>query len=156
MNKVIDNFLDPDYLELLQMVIPKLDYKLHASIENYTFLGSSGHPFPNCDSLYLLEKKVCEIADCKAIRAYVNLNPSGENHAGNFHVDDGEITALFMPMPWNHRLYGGSFKFEDGEEIEYIENRLILFDAKRAHRAMPHTFKGFRYTIAYKMIKNIS
>jgi len=153
--KVLDNFLDSDYLELIKEIVPTLDYKLHGSIDKLNFLNSAGYPYPHTDCFYVLAKKVSNMTNSKVLRCYVNLNPSGEAHAGEFHEDDGDITALFMPFNWNIER-GGSLKFYDGEEIEYRENRLVIFDAKRPHRAMPHSFEGFRYTVAFKMQKNIT
>ena len=152
---VIDDFLDNDYLIHIQDTIPYLKYELASSIdpEVLHFLNSVGEPFPNTDSLNTLAKKVVNLTCLRnpsIIRCYVNLNPQGEYHSGNFHTDDGDITALFYPFEWKSE-WGGETEFEDGSKIENKMNRLVLFDAKKLHRAASHTSNNFRYTIALKL-----
>jgi len=151
--KIIDNFLDQEYLKQIQEHIIFTPFMLHGSDEgNLNFFAGS----PN-DSVYeKLYDKVCNLQEIKynIIRWYVNCNPSGKKHAGDLHIDTGDgsnLTALFYPMPWNSRMYGGGTEFKNPNEIvEYKENRLIIFDGSRPHRAVEHT-SNMRFTIAFKL-----
>jgi len=151
---IIDDFLDNDYLTHIQDIIPKLHYAIHSSDHNTssTFLSSVGN-FPNTDCFQTIIKKILNltyIRNPSIIRCYVNLNPQGKYHSGRFHDDDGDITALFYPYPWQ-KEWGGETEFEDGTMIENKENRLVLFDAKKFHRAVEHTAPNFRYSVAFKL-----
>jgi len=153
---IIDDFLDQEYLKQIQQDIPLLEWGLHGSSPggNLNFFAS----YPK-DTLYKkLYNKVCNLQEIKyntnmVSRWYVNCNPSGKQHAGNWHTDcNNGITALFYPMPWNSRMYGGGTAFKNPDEtVEYKENRLVLFDGNRLHRAVEHT-SNMRYSIAFKII----
>ena len=84
-------------------------------------------------------------------RGYVNLYPYGIG--GTWHVDSAFInprTILFYPSDWKEE-YGGATEFqESGEKVEYIKNRLLVFDGKLSHRSAVHQNPKNRYTIAFK------
>ena len=159
---VVENFLDDE--ELLNSVneaVLDLDYGLHTSSgDSDTTFFASTKPFIENGSVFRLFDKIIKFGsengmfksdrsvDC--IRSYVNANPSGEAHGGTFHYDDGDVTALFFPSEWDSS-WGGGLEFKDGSVIEYKRNTLILFDAKIPHRAMPHTKRGMRFSIAFKL-----
>ena len=159
MVKILDNFLDNDYLKQLQLIIPNLGYKPHTSEPtnnlNAKFMNSVGDGYwPNTDSFNYMVEKISNlpyIKNVEFLRMYVNLHPSGENHGGDFHEDDGMITALFYPMVWD-KTYGGGTEFKSGDIVDYVENRLVLFNSFDTHRGMEHSnAKMFRYTVAFKM-----
>ena len=152
---IIDDFLCDDYLNQIQGVIPTLGYNPHGSYANvFNFFNSIGHPWPNTDTFNYMAKKIQNLTYMKEssiIRVYVNLHTTGKNHCGDFHEDDGQITALYYPMTWDKK-YGGGTEFEDGTVVDYVTNRLVLFDANKKHRGMEHTNENlFRYTVAFKM-----
>jgi hypothetical protein len=152
---IIDDFLCDDFVEHIQDVIPNLGYKPHFSIdiEKCRFLNSIGD-WPATDAFNYVAKKIRNLSqiECsEVLRVYSNLHPSGENHSGDWHEDGNQITALYYPMKWDNK-YGGGTEFKDGTVVDYVENRLVLFDANKTHRAMPHTNKNlFRYTVSFKM-----
>ena len=156
---ILDDFLDEDYLDHIRSIIPSLKYQLHGSDPEtgVQMLVSEGDPAPHTDCLMGLSNKILNLTNIKnasIIRAYVNLNPQGEYHSGNWHVDTGDgsnLTAIFYPMEWNTNWRGGT-KFEDGDYVDYEENRLVLFDGNINHRSTPHTHEGFRYSIVFKMV----
>ena len=67
-------------------------------------------------------------------RIYCNAHTHGiEPH---LHIDDGEFTMIYYPrLDW-HKEWGGG-TMVDGELVQYIGNRLVIFDAHLPHQAMP-------------------
>jgi hypothetical protein len=154
---IVDNFLPKDLLHYVQWVLPKMNYELHYSqVESNgtadNFLKSVGE-FPEDKIFEYIAYELNNfnfINITNILRCYSNLNPQGSFHSGDWHIDDGMITALFYPMPWNPE-FGGGTEFKDGNLVEYKENRIVFFDAKREHRAIAHTNDSFRYSVAYKL-----
>ena len=66
-------------------------------------------------------------------RAYCNAHTHGiEPH---LHTDDGKFTMIFYPrLDWEPKWNGGTLI--DGKLIEYVGNRLVIFDAHLPHKAM--------------------
>lgn len=99
------------------------------------------------------------IGALEPLRIYMNCNPFGTN--GYIHQDDGDMTAVYYPcIHWEIEWEGGTcfYKEEDGkyDAIQYASyrpNRLVIFDAKIPHRAMPvdRLCKIPRYIIAMKL-----
>ena len=67
-------------------------------------------------------------------RIYCNAHTHGiEPH---LHIDDGEFTMIYYPrLDWHPEWGGGTMV--DGELVQYIGNRLVIFDAHLPHKAMP-------------------
>ena len=68
------------------------------------------------------------------VRIYMNAHTHGlEPH---MHQDDGDFTMLYYPRcDWDEDWGGGTVV--DGTLIEYVGNRLIVFDANLWHQAQP-------------------
>jgi SM-20-related protein len=100
---------------------------------------------PNLQILWeTVSKKILEVNPVKhkMERFYMNAHTYGQD--GYIHTDDGSITAIYYPFKWDVSHEGGtSFYNEEQDDcIFYCSNkfnRLILFDAKIPHRAMPMT-----------------
>jgi hypothetical protein len=67
-------------------------------------------------------------------RVYLNAHTHGiEPHQ---HTDDGDFTMIYYPrLDWEKDLGGGTRVDED--LVPYVGNRLIVFNAKIPHQAMP-------------------
>jgi len=67
-------------------------------------------------------------------RIYMNAHTHGiEPHE---HIDDGDFTMIYYPrLDWKKDWGGGTVV--NGELVPYVGNRLIVFDAKAPHQAMP-------------------
>ena len=67
-------------------------------------------------------------------RIYLNAHTHGiEPHE---HTDDGDFTMIYYPrLDWEEDWGGGTVV--GGELVPYVGNRLIVFDAKTPHQAMP-------------------
>jgi|TARA_B110001454_G_scaffold101628_1_gene96004 hypothetical protein len=67
-------------------------------------------------------------------RIYCNAHTHGiEPH---LHIDDGEFTMIYYPRLNWHKEWGGG-TMVDGELVQYVGNRLVIFDAHLPHKAMP-------------------
>ena len=67
-------------------------------------------------------------------RIYCNAHTHGiEPH---LHIDDGEFTMIYYPrLDWKPEWNGGTLI--GGQLVEYVGNRLVIFDAHLPHKAMP-------------------
>lgn len=185
MIKVIDNVLDRDVLRDLQDEITNRstwqsgwnmtltdspDWNWHQSLANDVKGMSSdsdnssiiGNLTPSQKTLWdLVDRIIFDVTSVrhKLDRFYSNAHTYGQD--GQIHTDDGHITALFYPMPWNIKHEGGTaFYNEDITDsiayASYKENRLVIFDAKIPHRAMPVTRDCYelRSIVVYKTSMN--
>jgi hypothetical protein len=90
-----------------------------------------------------IQKKINETLEykCDFARAYINAHTYGVD--GVIHHDDGDYTAIYYSLSeWDIEWEGGTcFYNKDKTDVihynAYVPNRLVVFDAKIAHRAMP-------------------
>jgi len=151
---IIDDFLGDDFVEYMQDIIPDMPFQpMSADGMGESFLASIGQ-YPESDAFKFLAKKIHQVPKLMVQHVqtiYVNLNPTGINHCGKFHTDGGDITAMYYPYDWDEK-YAGATLFEEGTRVEYVKNRLLLFDSNLSHRAEEHSNTNmFRYTVAVKM-----
>lgn len=155
--EIVDNFLSKEDQKMVSnAMIFDLRYNIASSKitePRYNFMHGmidfiSTNKFdPLIKSLLALPNVIGEEIDI--IRMYSNMAPAGEWYSGDFHQDDGTITALYYPVMWNSE-WGGGTSFITGEVVDNVRNRLVLFDAAIPHKGDPHTHEGWRYTIAIK------
>ena len=152
MIRIVDNFLDEGFLDYVQHILPSMDYRLHGSVGKLNFFNTTDPFMPDRSFDYIMQRiaDLDQLNNIRLLRSYVNLAPCGEIYEGEYHQDDGDITALFYPMPWSTEWQGGT-DF-DGQIIDYVTNRLVLFDADIPHKSVSHSCPtGFRYTVAFKI-----
>ena len=98
--------------------------------------------------------KKLELENASLVRCYANGQTAGQS--GIPHTDDGDLTILYYPTPWEHFL-GGHLNFiKDGDiekVVEYKQNRLVSFPAKMRHYASPpeRHYAGLRTSLAFKV-----
>ena len=150
---VIDDFMSEVECELVYQETIKQEYTLHRSLPDREWnMLSANHDRRdnNCRNVFNSITLLSEVIGNKLIRSYTNLAPPGTFFGGDLHEDDGKITALYYPQEWD-TMWGGGTYFEDGSTLEYVKNRLVLFDAQTKHKALPHVSpNGWRITVAYK------
>jgi hypothetical protein len=157
---VIDNFIDPILVKNLN------EHFLYNTSHGWGHSSNIGGPKFYAQEInktdfiikYLHQKITTEILNTNSeiLRSYINIQHTGME--GEFHIDDGDLTALLMitDTPSNE---GGKFeyKWEDGEikTEDFIQNRLILFQ-EIEHRGCAPTDGKPRITLALKLkfIKN--
>jgi len=152
---VRDDWLDLEFCDHLAHHI------LHFTPHSYGHVSAKGQGVPfyhtefnggNFHIKYMCRKISREVAkgDCGFLRVYANIQFPGMD--GAMHVDDGDMTAIYMVTdtlsPGN-----GAFEYiEDGkkESIDFVQNRLILFEGNK-HRGMAPKEGSPRVTMAFKM-----
>ena len=89
--------------------------------------------------------------NCGFLRVYANIQ--FPNMDGDFHFDDGDMTAIYMLTPTLEQGDGCFEYISDGKvhSIDFVQNRLILFE-KFEHRGRAPSLNP-RVTIAFKMIR---
>ena len=155
--KIIDNFFDKDLLDCINDQIKNMKFIPHGSgktKEVLSFFYSEGilnERFWQVIFDKILEKTNIDEKECG--RAYVNCYPYNTNT--DWHIDnyDGgcEKTIIFYPTEWK-KEYKGATIFKNNK-IEYVENRLLIFDSSLEHATEKHKRKNMRYTLVYKVRK---
>jgi SM-20-related protein len=95
-------------------------------------------------------------------RYYSNSHTYGLD--GSMHDDDGSVTALYYPCKdWDINWDGGTafYNFERDDIIKYASykyNRMVLFNAKIPHKAMPVSRECYelRTSVVFKTEKDIT
>ena len=145
MIEVIDNVLE-DHIAILiddcmKNLSWKFDYESKRGQPNKHWHVFCGHDENECSengydwahSIFIAAKsKVGK--ELTYERIYCNAHTHGiEPH---LHKDDGQFTMIFYPrLDWKPEWSGGTIV--DGQLIEYVGNRLVIFDAHLPHKAMP-------------------
>ena len=185
MIKVIDNLLDQSYVEsIYQEVLERTSWQSNWNDDLtkspdwnwHQDLGNDKLAVDNDDSSTIenmsdnqrvlwdaVDRVILDVVGVrhKLDRVYSNAHTYGQD--GQIHRDDGNITAIYYPLPWDARHEGGT-SFYDEEITEciayssYKQNRLVIFDAEIPHRAMPITRDCYalRTVIVFKTSMNVN
>ena len=164
--KLVENAIDEKYLEHINNSLYQLSYKIHNSTPgSYPyFFASSPFEFENERMVWnhkndlfdyrnlseCLFRKLGIENDVETVeRGYTNCHPY--NVSGNWHQDtpNGK-TIIFYPQTWK-KEWKGSTLFKGEDSVEYIKNRVILFDGSKLHMADTHKNHDMRFTIAFKI-----
>jgi uncharacterized membrane protein len=101
---------------------------------------------------YIHQKVDIEILDLQTEIQRVYINIQHNIMEGEFHYDDGDITALLMITP--DPKQGGQFEYKDQnsqiQTIPYKQNKLIVFNGIE-HRGCCYVDNKPRITLAYKL-----
>ena len=126
----------------LQSYLRFINYIIQQSreVESAEFLQGQVPFDPLMDFIFYKVQKALG-KNLKLLRVYTNLQYPSMH--GDYHVDDGHITCLYM-------VNGeGAFEIKNESKIEFEEEKLILFDAKKPHKGNAPK-KGNRITLAFK------
>jgi hypothetical protein len=100
----------------------------------------------------LIQKEFPNLQECCCYRIIANGQVKGQNI--DWHTDHGDKTALYYPLQWKSD-WGGStyFRMDDTEEeIQYKQNRLVIFDAGISHYGCgPAIDNVIRVSIAFNL-----
>ena len=77
-------------------------------------------------------------------RIYLNIQHPNMN--SDFHIDEGNMTAIYMVTG------SGDFQIKNEGKIKFKKNKLICFDPKKLHRGLAPE-KGVRITLTFKTTK---
>ena len=100
----------------------------------------------------LMQKEFPSLHRYSCYRIIANGQVKGQNI--DWHTDHGDKTALYYPIAWKPE-WGGSTSFKIGDverEIQYKQNRLIIFDANVLHYGCcPVVENILRISIAFNL-----
>jgi len=148
--QIIDNWLSKDLTEYLKdyFLYRFPHYYGHQSNPNNNencFYNSICNPQDALNNFLFFKIKKTLNKNLNLIRMYINIQHPNMN--GSFHTDDGEITCLYMVTKTLED--SGHFEIENEEKINFIQNRLVCFDATKSHRGLAPK-EGVRITLAFK------
>jgi hypothetical protein len=160
---VFDNFLDKDEFKLIKSnMIDNKDFPWYASEIDYadklsidvkynfqmvhTFYNESGN---NSKFFYILHPIIYRLTANKIFRIKANLNPCSEyNIEHSFHIDMKDcVTGIYYVNTNN-----GYTIFKDGDKVESVENRMLLFNSNELHSGASCTDQKARYVINFNYI----
>ena len=162
---VIDNFLPKkDYVDLVKISRGReLNWKWQTSDPNPQ--GSLFHnAFVTDDEFFNTHifNQIQNVLPIKVTPLRIYFNSQVPLSNGTFHRDDGDLTVLFYPNPYEPE-WGGWTQFHNedygpDEEMVFVSpwpNRLCFFDAKILHKghAFNHQTLPIRYSLTYKLKK---
>ena len=147
---IYDNVLEPHLAELIDLKLKqqtwKYDYHSQQGTPNkhwHVFCGHNPWEVTSKDYEWLMPiwdtalakydfKKKYNVSEFK--RLYLNAHTHGiEPH---MHMDDGDFTMMYYPrLDWKMDWGGGTVV--DGQLVQNIGNRLIVFPAYAPHQAQP-------------------
>jgi hypothetical protein len=91
---------------------------------------------------------ISKINPSSLVRIKANLGfATPERVKSGFHIDFDETPENFKTAVYYLNTNNGSTLFEDGTEIESVENRLVVFDTNLQHTGVSSTDSKFRYLI---------
>jgi hypothetical protein len=148
--QIIDNWLDKnlvDYLEdyFLYRFPHYYGHKSNPDSDESSFYNSMCNPQDALNNYLFFKLKKTLNKNLKLERMYINIQHPNMN--GSFHPDDGDMTCLYMVTKTLEN--SGHFEIKDEEKINFVQNRLIAFDAKKLHRGTAPN-KDVRITLAFK------
>ena len=147
---IYDNVLEPHLAELIDLNLKqqtwKYDYHSQQGTPNkhwHVFCGHDPRQVKEQEFEWLMPiwntafekydfKKKYNVSTFK--RLYLNAHTHGiEPH---MHIDDGDFTMMYYPrLDWKMESGGGTVI--DGQLVQNIGNRLIVFPAYAPHQAQP-------------------
>jgi len=166
--EIIDNFLEQDnFIELQKFFMsPRsqwrfIDFVVSKDQDNQKKDGYFVHSFrdlhpvtykdrfpisPNYDVLYnLLDKLAKKINFKQILRIRSSLfTRRGRPHPDAFHVDykfDHKVCIFYVNTNNGYTL------FKDGEKVESVANRLLIFDGLKEHATVVQSDTSARYII---------
>jgi len=158
---VRDDFFKADLCNLIAKGTEKYQWSYLRAVENdptdrktfVSFLWGDSHEKNFFHMLWkLIQKEFTSLQECYCDRIIANGQVKGQNI--DWHRDPGYRTALYYPVAWQAE-WGGSTYFLSGkeeEEIQYKQNRLVIFDTSLLHSAPGPTVENkLRISIAFNL-----
>lgn len=164
MMKIIDNFLQYEDVKKIQdtmigsdcnfpwyfndsIVYNNNEEKKDISCYQFTHKFYCDHK-PNSDYIHILDIIIEKINPSALVRIKANLLPhTQEKRINHFHIDILNFlgkTAIFYVNTNN-----GKTIFQDGSEVDSIENRLLIFDSNLMHTGTTCSDQSVRCVINF-------
>ena len=149
--QVIDNWLEKDLINFLHTFFLHLaphffSQRSHSEDENNYFYISKLNTYDPF-SLYL-SSKLEKFFKKNILIDDIYANIQHPNMEGSFQYDKCDVTCLLMVS--KSLKEKGQFIIKDEEIIEFVQNRLIIFDSKKLHKGVAPV-KGARISLAFKI-----
>ena len=149
--KIIDNWLDEDLVNYLNnYFLYDLPHYYGAKSNDDDKSCFYNTPLNEEDALnkflFYKLKKTLDL-NLNLDRMYLNIQHA--NMEGSFHNDGEYITCLYMVT--NSLKDSGAFEIKNEDIIPFVQNRLIIFDAKKLHRGLSPNKNEVRITLAFKI-----
>ena len=146
---IIDNFLLPEDFNSIQNLMmggefpwywnPFINYDTDVTNEyqfTHNFYERSRNGI-NSDFMPLLSSCLIKLKIQSLIRIKANLNVSTKESKilGGYHIDTNDCTTSILYINTNN----GCTIFEDGNKVECVANRMVIFDSNTKHTGMTCT-----------------
>ena len=161
--KIIDNFLSEKYFKTIQ------DYMMGDQCA-WTWWDGINDPgdgkWQLCNSMFdvdaagvqdsffrVVEPMLHQMDDHvpiqELLRIKSNLNPKTIEHEhGGFHIDYNDVTTAIFYINTNN----GWTNFKNGDKVESVENRLVIFDSNLEHEGVTCTDEDRRVVINFNYV----
>lgn len=158
MIKIRDNFLNHEDFRTIKAIMTStdfpwyyMDYKVDKGDNDYQFCHSFYKEFqPQSNMINLLEPIINKIGMNAIRRIKANMTMKDEEiKASNLHTDfpngftNSKTGILYL------NTNNGKTVFEDGTEVESVENRFVSFPTIMQHYGTTHTDSKYRIVINF-------
>ena len=170
---IYDNLLETHVAEMIDMEMKevkwKYDYNSHKDGINKHWHAFCGHetieePYNFINYIWDTAKQKYNFEEKYKVKQFVRVYCNAHTHGiePHLHHDDGDFTMIYYPrLDWKPEWMGGTAIWnEQKNEIEkyvnYIGNRLFVFDASLPHQAMTVSRQCYalRTCIVFKTIRS--
>ena len=163
---IIDNFLLPEDFNLIQNLMMGSEFPWYwNSFINYDTDGIDEYQFThnfyerarngiNSDFMPLLSSCIHKLKIQSLIKIKANLNVSTKESKilGGYHIDINDCTTSILYINTNN----GCTIFEDGNRVECIANRMVIFDSNTKHTGMTCTDEKNKVLINFNYYGTVS
>ena len=77
---------------------------------------------------------------------YINVQHPGME--GSYHVDDGNITGIYMATKTLSK--SGKLLIDGEKDVPFVQGRFVMFNAKTPHKAASPSKGNVRISLAFK------
>ena len=142
--KIIDNFLEKEFFLTLQNLILGEyfywffnDYKVYENDNDFQFVHTVVRKSQTTsDFIKYINPILSKLNAKKTIQVKLNLQTKKDkiyNHI--FHTDMPDVKTAIFYINTNN----GKTIFKNGEEVNSIQNRIVIFDSNLKHTGTSHT-----------------
>tara|TARA_S200002703_G_scaffold92254_1_gene79742 strand:+ start:180 stop:647 length:468 start_codon:yes stop_codon:yes gene_type:complete len=151
----IDNFLDKDLLKFISYKFLHdtphwFDHFSEDPKDGIFYASTIAKDNPLVQFVFFKIKQEFKIKNTLK-RSYINIQHRGMN--GSFHKDDGEFTYMLM-VSETLKPGEGTFEIKNGPKIDFVQNRLIMFEANKLHKGNAPLNEKPRCTWVFKTNEN--
>lgn len=146
--KIIENYLDKNTFNKINSIITQSNFSWYFApyisypndnagfMFNHTFYNENGITSNYFNDIIF--PLLTQIKFTKLLRAKANLYTQNSNHIKhNYHIDDKD--HVHQVALYSLNTNNGYTEFENGQKIESVENRLLIFDGQLTHQSVGQT-----------------